>query len=59
MPYTSRDEITMAIEDCVKDGLGQDIDPDVYAMPFVFRLIENRPFSIDISLRKELTSALC
>jgi hypothetical protein len=33
MPYTSRDEITTAIEDCVKDGLTHHIDPDRYVPP--------------------------
>ncbi|KAF5358126.1 hypothetical protein D9756_001160 [Leucocoprinus leucothites] len=30
MPYASRDEMTTAIEDCVKDGLTRHVDPDTY-----------------------------
>ncbi|KAJ3576233.1 hypothetical protein NP233_g557 [Leucocoprinus birnbaumii] len=30
MPYTSRDEITSSIEDCVRDGLEYHIDPDTF-----------------------------
>jgi len=33
MPYASCDEITMAIEECVKDGLRHDIDLDTYVPP--------------------------
>lgn len=35
MPYTSRDEITTAIEDCVKVGLTHRIDPDTYVSRFL------------------------
>ncbi|KXN81269.1 hypothetical protein AN958_05356 [Leucoagaricus sp. SymC.cos] len=30
MPYTSQDEMTTAIENCVKEGLTRRIDPDTY-----------------------------
>jgi hypothetical protein len=39
--YTSRDEITTALESCVRDALSQDINPDTYASPVLPFLVRN------------------